>query len=95
MIGNKYELKRNEKELLEIEKDLAKYLSIPFVKCSYDCVNSHKHKDKQEVSHRKQEAKETGFWDMCDFLITKNMKQKKIMKQTMVVMMERYTNFFI
>ena len=47
MIGNKYELKRNEKELLEIEKDLAKYLSIPFVKCSYDCVNSHKHKDKQ------------------------------------------------
>lgn len=59
MIGNKYELKRNEKELLEIEKDLAKYLSVPFVKCSYDCVNSHKYKDKQEVDHRKQEAKET------------------------------------
>ena len=69
MIGNKYELKRNEKELLEIEKDLAKYLSVPFVKCSYDCVNSHKYKDKQEVDHRKQEAKETGFWDMCDFVI--------------------------
>lgn len=69
MIGNKYELKRNEKELLEIEKDLAKYLSVPFVKCSYDCVNSHKYKDKQEVDHRKQEAKETGFWDMCDFII--------------------------
>ena len=69
MIGNKYDLKRNEKELLEIEKDLAKYLSVPFVKCSYDCVNSHKYKDKQEVDHRKQEAKETGFWDMCDFVI--------------------------
>lgn len=40
MIGNKYELKRNEKELLEIEKDLAKHLKVPFVKCSYDGVNS-------------------------------------------------------
>ena len=78
MIGNKYELKRNEKELLEIEKDLAKYLSVPFVKCSYDCVNSHECKEilqtffkglRERNKQRKQEAKETGFWDMCDFVI--------------------------
>ena len=54
MIGNRYELKRNEKELLEIEKDLAEYLKVPFVKCSYDSVNSHKYKDKQEVEYRKK-----------------------------------------
>lgn len=36
MIGNRYELKRNEKELLEIERDLAKYFGVPFVRCSYD-----------------------------------------------------------
>ena len=69
MIGNRYELKRNEKELLEIEKDLAEYLKVPFVKCSYDSVNSHKYKDKQEVEYRKKEAKETGLWDICDFII--------------------------
>lgn len=69
MIGNRYELKRNEKELLEIEKDLAEYLKVPFVKCSYDSVNSHKYKDEHEVEHRKKEAKETGLWDMCDFII--------------------------
>lgn len=69
MIGNKYELKRNEKELLEIEKDLAKHLKVPFVKCSYDGVNSHKYKDKHELESRKKFAKETGFWDMCDFII--------------------------
>lgn len=32
MIGNRYELKQNEKELLEIEKDLAEYLKVPFCK---------------------------------------------------------------
>ena len=84
MIGNRYELKRNEKELLEIEKDLAEYLKVPFVKCSYDGINSHKYKDKHEVEHRKKEAKETGLWDIW-----------KIMNQVKVVMMERYTSCFI
>ena len=60
MIGNKYELKRNEKRTSWNRERSRK---------SYDCVNSHKYKDKQEVDHRKQEAKETGFWDMCDFVI--------------------------
>ena len=69
MIGNKYELKQNEEELLEIEKDLAKHLKVPFVKCSYDGVNSHKYEDKHELESRKKFAKETGFWDMCDFII--------------------------
>lgn len=69
MIGNRYELKRKEKELLEIEKDLAEYLKVPFVKCSYDSVNSHKYRDKHEVEQRRKEAKATGLWDMCDFII--------------------------
>lgn len=69
MIGNRYELKRNEKELREIEKDLAKYLKVPFVRCSYDDVNSHKYKDKHEVEYRKKEAKEFGLWGMCDYII--------------------------
>lgn len=55
MIGNRYELKRNEKELREIEKDLAEYLKVPFVRCSYDDVNSHKYKDKHEVEYRKRQ----------------------------------------
>lgn len=69
MIGNRYELKRNEKELLEIEKDLVEYLQVPFVKCSYDSVNSHKYKDKHEIEYRKEIAKESGLWDICDFII--------------------------
>ena len=48
MIGNRYELKHG-KELLEIEKDLAKYLGVSSVKCSYDSVNSHKYRDKHEI----------------------------------------------
>lgn len=69
MIGNRYKLKKNEKELQDIEKDLAKYLNVPFVRCNYDSVNSHKYKDKNEIKYRKEEAKNTGFWDMCDFII--------------------------
>lgn len=69
MIGNRYELKRNKKELREIEKDLAEYLKVPFVRCSYDDVNSHKYKDKHEVEYRKKEAKEFGLWGMCDYII--------------------------
>lgn len=57
MIGNRYELKQNEKELLEIEKNLAEYLKVPFVKCSYDSVNSHKYKDKHEIEYRKKQEK--------------------------------------
>ena len=69
MIGNRQELKKNEDELVKIEKDLAKYLNVPFVRCSYDMVNSHKYKDANEVKYRKKEAKKTGLWNMCDFII--------------------------
>lgn len=69
MIGNRYELKSGEKELFEIEKDLAGYLHVPYVRCSYDCINSHEYKDKHEVDYRKKEAKRTGLWDMCDYII--------------------------
>ena len=68
MIGNRYTL-NDEKELLEIEKDLADYLKVPYVRCSYDCINSHKYKDKHEVEYRKKEAKMTGLWHMCDYII--------------------------
>lgn len=69
MIGNRYELKKDEAELKEIENDLAKYLNVPFVKCSYDNVNSHKYKDKNEIGYRNKEAMETGLYDMCDYII--------------------------
>lgn len=69
IIGRRYQLARNENELLEIEKDLAEDLNVPYVKCSYDCINSHKHKDKHEIEYRKKEARTTGLWDMCDFII--------------------------
>lgn len=69
MIGNRYKLNKNESELLEIEKDLAKYLGVPFVRCAYDSVNSHKHKDKEEIRYRKEEAQKTGLWNICDFII--------------------------
>ena len=32
-------------------------------------VNSHKYKDANEVKYRKKEAKKTGLWNMCDFII--------------------------
>ena len=54
---NRYFLHRNESELREIEKDLSEYLNVPFVRCSYDAVNSHKYKDKNEIAHRKEEVK--------------------------------------
>lgn len=41
----RYLLEDHEAEFKQIEKDLAKYLGVPFVKCSYDQVNSHKHQD--------------------------------------------------
>ena len=69
MIGNRYELKENEKELLEIEKDLAKYLGVPFVKCSYDAGNSHLYQDEHEVNYRRKEAGISKLWSMCDYII--------------------------
>ena len=77
MIGNRYQLHKNGSELKEIEKDLAEYLGIPFVHCECDAINSHKHKDKEEVTHRKTEAKETGFWEMCDYIINYEKYQTK------------------
>lgn len=41
MVGNRYAIRKDEGELLQIEKDLAAYLGVPYVKCSYDAVNSH------------------------------------------------------
>lgn len=57
---NRYFLHRDESELREIENDLAEYLGVPFVRCSYDAVNSHKYKDKTEVSYRRLEVKSVG-----------------------------------
>ena len=68
----RYFLHRNESELREIEKDLADYLSVPFVRCSYDAVNSHKYKDKNEIAYRKEEVKLTEdehMTSMLDYII--------------------------
>lgn len=65
---NRYFLHRNESELREIEKDLAEYLGVPFVRCSYDAINSHKYKNKDEIAYRKQEVKSIGDEDMTSIL---------------------------
>lgn len=65
---NRYFLHRNESELREIEKDLAKYLGVPFVRCSYDAVNSHKYRDKDEITYRKEEVKSIGDESMTSIL---------------------------
>ena len=91
MIGNRYELKENEKELLEIEKDLAKYLGVPFVKCSYDAGNSHLYQDEHEVNYRRKEAGQKKGERIMHYTT----KQKKNITKTRMVMMEKYMNCFI
>lgn len=69
MVGRYYQLEDNESEIKEIEKDLAAYINVPFVKCSYDSIYSHKHMQKEEVKYRKKMGEENGFWFMCDYII--------------------------
>lgn len=77
MLGNHYTLQEGENELLKIEKDLAAYLNVPFVKCEYDAVNSHKYQDKHEVKYREICAKETECWDACDYIINYELYKTK------------------
>lgn len=69
IVGSRYELHRDESELKEIEKDLAQYLDVPYVRCSYDVVNSHKSKDTEEIEYRKKLTKEDGFFERLDYII--------------------------
>lgn len=66
---NRYLLKRNEAELKDIEKDLAEHLGVPFVKCSYDCVNSHKYQDKDEIKYRRKNVEDADDTMMLDYII--------------------------
>lgn len=69
---NRYLLKRNEAELREIEKDLARELEVPFVRCSYDSINSHKYQDKEEIKYRREEVykeDDADFSAMLDYVI--------------------------
>lgn len=77
MIGNHYTLHEDESELREIEKDLAEYLEVPYVRCEYDAVNSHKYQDAHEVKYRESCAKETECWDICDFIINYELYETK------------------
>ena len=65
----RYLLKKNEAELEEIEKDLAEYLKVPFVRCSYDCVNSHKYQNKEEVKYRRENVEDEDDTIMLDYII--------------------------
>ena len=65
----RYLLKRNEMELKEIEKDLAEYLGCPFVRCAYDCVNSHKYQDKEEMKYRKESVEDAYDTTILDYII--------------------------
>lgn len=64
----RYFLHEDESELREIEKDLALYLQVPFVRCDYDSVNSHKCQDKDEIIFRNREVKGVGNKDMTSIL---------------------------
>ena len=77
MLGNHYTLQEDEHELKEVERDLAAYLNVPFVKCEYDAVNSHKYQDKHEVKYREICAKETECWDACDYIINYELYKTK------------------
>ena len=68
MVSNRYFLHRNESELREIEKDLAKYLNVPFVRCGYDAANSHKYKEKSEIAYRREEVKSLEDENMTSIL---------------------------
>lgn len=43
LIGKRYDIDRKETELRELEKDMEKITGY-FVRCSYDCIWSHKYK---------------------------------------------------
>lgn len=78
MIGTRYEIMRNEKELEWIERDLALYLKVPYVRCSYDDINSHKYKDKEEIKYRKQCVKnEEADDDILDYVINYELYETK------------------
>lgn len=51
---NRYLLKADESELKEIERDLAEHLNVPYVRCSYDSINSHKHQLESEMNYRRE-----------------------------------------
>ena len=58
-----------ETELRLIENLLKEKLGRPFVRCSYDCICSHKYKDTEEFNHRLKTAKETEMPELTDFII--------------------------
>lgn len=65
----RYLLKKNERELKEIEHDLAEYLGVPFVKCGYDHVNSHKHQDTEEIRYRRKSIECVNDTFSLDYVI--------------------------
>ena len=69
IVGERYKLYRDESELREIEKDLAQYLDVPYVRCSYDAINSHKSKDDEEIEYRKKLTKQDHFFERLDYII--------------------------
>lgn len=69
MVLRRYLLNENEAELREIEKDLAEYLDVPFVRCSYDCINSHKYQDEEEISYRRTQIEIADDTTMLDYII--------------------------
>lgn len=68
MIIDRYLLKRDESELMEIEKNLAKELDVPYVRCSYDAINSHKYQEKEEMKSRRKIVYEDNNGDLTAIL---------------------------
>lgn len=69
MLLNRYLLQKDNKELKEIEKDLAEHLGVPFVVCEYDGAISHKYRNKHEIEYRRECIDDTDDTHMVDFVI--------------------------
>ena len=69
IVGERYRLFRDGSELREIEKALAQYLNVPYVRCGYDAINSHKSKDDEEIEYRKKLTKQDHFFERLDYII--------------------------
>jgi len=65
----RYLLQKDNKELKEIEKDLAEHLGVPFVRCDYDGAISHKYREKEEIKYRRKMIDDANDTHMVDFII--------------------------
>lgn len=77
LLLNRYMLKEDERELKEIEQDLALALGVPFVRCGYDAVNSHKYRDAEELKYRMKNCNNINDTYNLDYVINYELYRTK------------------